>query len=145
MVVIENEFTVPVPPKAVWRALTDLERYAEWHPSLRLDGVAEGEGEIGFVVTNTVIGRDTPRVPARITRFEPERALGWRMGLRLLFLLDETYELSPHRRGTGVRHRIAYGGLGATVARARLATHAHGAMSKVDVALQKHVASRGFR
>jgi hypothetical protein len=140
VVIVENEFTTPAPRKVVWRTLTDLERYSAWHPSLRLDGIAEVDGEIGLVQTNTVIGRDAPRVPAKITRFEPERVLEWRMGLRLLLGVTESYELRPHPFGSSVVHRVAYGGLGAAFRRARVAVRAHAQLSNADMALQKHLA-----
>jgi uncharacterized protein YndB with AHSA1/START domain len=140
VVVVENEFTTPAPRKAVWRALTDLERYSAWHPSLRLDGIAEAGQEIGLVQTNTVIGRDAPRVPATITRFEPERFLEWCMGLRLLLHVTESYELRPHPFGSSVVHRVAYGGLGAAFRRSRVAARAHAQLRKADAALQRHLA-----
>jgi hypothetical protein len=143
MLTVENEFTTAAPPQVVWRVLTDLERYAAWHPSVQLDGVAEPDGDIGLVQTNTVLGRDAPRAPAKITRFEPERVLAWRMGLPLLIHFEETYELRRGPFGSNVVHRIAYGGLGVAFRRTRVRARALAQLRSADAALQKHLSRQG--
>ncbi len=139
MIVVENEFTIPAARTAVWRALTDLEGYANWHPFLRLDGVAAFDEEIGLVQTNTVIGRDAPRVPAKIIRFQPERVVEWRMGLRLFLTVTESYSLRPHPFGSSVLHRATYRGLGVAFRRSKVKAKAYAQMRQADTALQKHL------
>jgi hypothetical protein len=71
----EHAIVIDAPPDAVWAVLVDLDGYADWNS---YSPGAAGEVREGGVVTITAqLGDEVRIVDNRVTRVEPERALGW--------------------------------------------------------------------
>lgn len=87
------------PPEAVWAALTEPARLAEWAPFL----ASRDLGTPGDATLSTVDGRHTYPEPARVLRAERPTLLEYTWGLSLL-----RWELVATDAGTRLtlRHRI---------------------------------------
>jgi hypothetical protein len=144
MIAIESELKLRAAPEVVWRVLIDFGNYAVWHPTLRLEGPAELGATIDYGLSNTLTGWTSARADARVTRFEPGRVVEWRMGIRLLFQVTESYALRPLEAGTAVVHRIEYRGIGVRVTSQRAVGLWHKAARDADGALRVYLeASKG--
>ena len=99
-------------PATVWAALTDFDRYPEWHPVLReLDAELEVGAPVRIVAQ---MGRRTMTMHAVMVRVDFERELGWRgprsrVG-RFFFGAHHWFRLEPRPGGgTAVHLRIPAG------------------------------------
>jgi uncharacterized protein YndB with AHSA1/START domain len=67
---------IDAPPESVWRELVDVERWAEWTPSMtRLEKLDPGDLRVGQRVRVK-----QPRLPTavwRVTELEPNRSFSW--------------------------------------------------------------------
>lgn len=142
MVAIENEIALSAPPGAVWRALTDFERYTAWHPVVRLQGTAELGSVLDYSLVKTVSYGFTAAARARITRLEPDRTLQWQFGIPLLFRFTETYSLTPRQAGTALVHRIEFRGLGVVLPRKRFLARSQDMACKANEGLARYLDAR---
>ena len=144
MIAIESELMLRAAPEAVWRVLTDFGKYAVWHPTLRLEGAPELGATLDYGLANARTGWNSAHADARVTRLEPGRVVEWRMGIRLLFQVTESYTLRPLEAGTAVIHRIEYRGVGVRATSPRAVGLWHKAARDADGALRIYLeASKG--
>lgn len=144
MIAIDSEIALRAAPEAVWRVLTDFDNYAVWHPTLRLAGPAELGATLDYGLANAQTGWNSAHADAKVTRLEPGRVVEWRMGIRLLFQVTESYALRPLEAGTAVVHRVEYRGIGVRVTSRRAVGLWHKAARDADGALRAYLeASKG--
>jgi len=97
----------------VWRVLFDTAGYPEWNPMIRKlacpKGLAPGMPiNLTFRLGAVVL----PRVPARVTKFQPEHVLAWKGGVAGLQTGEHYFLLEPRREGvTRVIHGERWRGL----------------------------------
>ena len=109
---IRTEALLPARAEAVWKVLTDFDRFHEWNPlNLKAQGKAELGARIPMTVLNPVRPDKPERMTVRITRFEPARALEWIGHVPLLFRGQHIFELSPKSGGTRLLHGEDQSGL----------------------------------
>ena len=100
MKTIQHTVVIPGPPAAVWRTLTDTDRYPEWNPFItRLDGDLRPGNRLTVTVqagTRSLTFRPT------VDHVQPERHLRWRGRLGLPGILDGCHEflIDPRPDGT---------------------------------------------
>ena len=104
---------IEAPPEAVWRVLTDFDRYADWNPVLPK---AKGKAALGTRLRLWLALTETRRATIRplVTHVEPGRELRWLfyLGLPGLFRGERTFALRPAPGGTTTLiHRETFGGL----------------------------------
>lgn len=121
MFVIASEAFVAAPPVRVWTLLTAFEGYPAWTRSVQLSGApVRGQG-IDHRVPLSLAGR-APRpmnLPAIVREAQPGRLLVWALGLPGVISIRFSFELTPERGGTRLRHAVAVGGLIGRFARGR--------------------------
>jgi uncharacterized protein YndB with AHSA1/START domain len=78
MVVNEHEITILCPPARVFRRVTDLSTWPQWHGSGTIEQTTPGAIGVGTVWTgiSQVQGR-TITVTLEVTTFEPDRSFGF--------------------------------------------------------------------
>ena len=111
---IRNTFVIGAPPPAVWAALVDTERYAEWNPRLlRIEGAF-----VPGAVVALHYRKDRAWMPARfvvdVTACVPERELrfgGPRHIARALVRASHYFRLAPHADGTELTHGEDFAGV----------------------------------
>ncbi|MFC9689209.1 SRPBCC family protein [Kribbella sp. NPDC056951] len=81
-------------PATVWRVLTDVRRFAEWHPTLTVDGEAP-ELRVGAVVSLRLGGgaAGEQKFEVEIVQLAPERLLVWEGGTAGVFFGEHSFEL----------------------------------------------------
>jgi uncharacterized protein YndB with AHSA1/START domain len=94
------EATVPAPPEAVWRLITDVEGFRAWRPELtRVERLAPGDGQPVWIEESP-----SGRITLGVERAEPPRVLVLRIVDKdLPFGGAWTYELTPTAEGTALR------------------------------------------
>lgn len=139
---IRTEHFIPAPPGAVWKVLTDFAAFHEWNP---LNIAAEGEARLGAKVRMRFINPARPGKTVdqtvTVTTFEPERKLGWRGHVPLLF--DGRHSFERHAEGEGTRlvHGEEMRGLiPLTFSRARIERDFVPAYERMNRALEARVA-----
>jgi hypothetical protein len=110
----QAEYTVIInaPPEAVWRVLTDLDRYSHWNA---YSTSAKGDLRVNGVVTiEAMLGREKQRVNNRVLELIPHERLCWQSmniyrwlvtGKRcrtLTPLPDQTTRFQQHEVFTGI-------------------------------------------
>jgi hypothetical protein len=107
---------IAAPPDRVWAVMSDIERWAEWTPTVtRIDRLDPGPLAVGQRARIL-----QPRLPAavwRITRLEPGRGFTWETrSPGVVVTGDHTVE--PNGAGSRARLSLHFGGLlGPVVAR----------------------------
>lgn len=106
----ETTFDFNMSALRVWSLLTDLNRFARWHPVYRISGEAERGAEVD--VTWLLFGGDRKmKTQMVINRLVKPRMIGWRMGVRGLLTFDERYEIDPIANGVSIRHAVECRGI----------------------------------
>ncbi|MCU6453348.1 SRPBCC domain-containing protein [Sphingomonas sp. A2-49] len=108
---VDSSLALPVPVGRVWRVLSDFNHYRDWHPFVTL----KGEATLGSVLElehKTRI-RSLPPIAAqaKVTRFEPNASIAWKIGLGGLVGVEEGFELQKTEHGTEVKHRMRCSGI----------------------------------
>lgn len=106
MPVYETTFHVAAAPAQVWRALTDLDAYAEWNPQIPSASGTVAPGE-EVALRLALPGRPAMNVTATIERAEPDRELTWRGHVLGAWFFQgfRRFALAPADGGTEVLHR----------------------------------------
>lgn len=85
---------IAAPPETVWGVLTDFSRYADWHPTLSLDGAApepKPGAQLAFRLSGGVAGDQA--FVAEFTQVTPPYRLAWQGGVADVFFGRHTFEL----------------------------------------------------
>ena len=111
MIAQENETILHAAPPKVWTALTRFENYERWSPFVRIAGPLE----LGALVQYSFRTKtNNPRfftVDARITSLERQKRVTFRLGLRGLISIEESYSLAPVPVGSQLVHSFRCTGL----------------------------------
>jgi hypothetical protein len=100
MVMQENDPFVTIttdiaaPPETVWRVLTEVSRYADWHPTLSLDGAApelKPGAQLPLRLSGGIAGDQM--FTAELTQVTPPHMLAWQGGVADVFFGRHTFEL----------------------------------------------------
>lgn len=85
---------IAAPAETVWQVLTELSRYADWHPTLSLDGVAP-ELTLGAHLSLRLSGgvAGDQMFTAEVTEVRPPHLLVWQAGVADVFFGRHTFEL----------------------------------------------------
>ena len=111
-VVGASELEIPAAPEAVWKVLTDFERWPSWNPDVKSMSM-QGPLAVG----SEFEWRAGPgTITSTIQRVEPPRLIAWTgrtLGIRAIHF----WWLEPRDAGTFVRTEESYDGLVARVLR----------------------------
>ena len=110
MIEVVTEAKMPAPAGKIWRVLTDFDRYPEWHPWLRISGVAAPGASITCSLDTWGRGRALT-IDAEITEFEEGAALSWVLGFRGVFIMEERFSIEQIATGAVLRHSVKCRGL----------------------------------
>ena len=88
---VGTSLRLPVPIGRVWRLLVDIERYGDWHPTLRFTDRPGDEERVDYVYSPR--GPRGPELSAegRITCLDWLSGFSWRTGMRGLLVIEESY------------------------------------------------------
>lgn len=103
---IETTIDIDAPAAAVWAALTDLDRYAEWNPFVLR---ASGEVAVGARLTVSIqpVGGRAMTFRPTVTAADPGRRFAWLgrlWGVPGLFDGAHRFELEARGDGTRLTH-----------------------------------------
>ncbi|MFF0817329.1 SRPBCC family protein [Rhodococcus sp. NPDC003318] len=100
---LEASVDIDATPDAVWQVVSDLERMGRWSPQCKTMKVFGGPIRRGSRTVNVNRkGRLVWPTSAKVIRFEPARAIAWRVTENHTIW---TYELTPTETGTRVTER----------------------------------------
>ncbi len=82
---IEHRLGVPAPAEAIWRVISELDRWSEWNP---LYTHAEGRLRIGgrLTLTEAIPGQATTVITPTVIDWAPEMQILWRLSQSWGFL-----------------------------------------------------------
>jgi hypothetical protein len=142
---LHTEIDIQAPPQAVWRILTDLDRYGEWNPF-----VVSSSGTVaaGARLTNRLQppgGKPRTFEPA-VTIVEPPRTFEWfgHLGFRGIFDGRHRFELTETSTGTHLVQEEDFSGLLVRFARRSLDEHTLAGFNAMNMALKARVESLAF-
>ncbi|WP_380871926.1 hypothetical protein ACFB49_28850 [Sphingomonas sp. DBB INV C78] len=135
---VERVTCLSTSPLRVWTAVSDLGGFARWHPFIRLSGVAAEGSAIGYTFTTTFM-RKPLTAPATITRLRKPAEIGWKTGLRGLFMLEEAYQIDATSSGAQVRHTTRCWGLVSILAARKMKGRILASMEESDRALERYL------
>ena len=108
---VRTSLRLPVPIGRVWRLLVDVERYGDWHPTLRFTSRPGNHENVDYVYAPR-----GPRGPAlaaegTITSLDWLKGFTWRTGMRGLLVIEESYVLEKRGQGVEVTHNLSCNGI----------------------------------
>ena len=139
---VGTSFRLPVPIGRVWRLLVDIERYGDWHPTLRFTG-RSGYGErVHYIYTPR--GARGPELAAEgtIVYLDWLTSFVWRTGLRGLLVIEESYRLEKLGQGVEVTHRLTCRGIFSWLGYPILRRACHAFLIHSNRALERHFRMR---
>lgn len=95
----------------VWTLLSDFAAYRDWHPLVAMHGEAVFNATLSIEPTALRPGPGQPMIPARVVWYVPAELIGWRLGIRRLLWIDETYRVIASADGAQVLHKVRLSGL----------------------------------
>lgn len=125
--------------REVWVVLRDFAAYANWHPFIVIHGEAAFNASLTIAPTTLKAGSGRPIIPARIIRFESCALIGWRLGIRRLLWIDETYTLIARSGGTQIWHEVRFSGPLARMVQLVLRHRVRNFLQTTDQALLAHL------
>ena len=86
---VGTSLRLPVPIGRVWRLLVDIERYDDWHPTLRFTDRPGDDERVGYVYSPR--GKRGPEFASegRITGLDWLTGFSWRTGTRGLLVIGQ--------------------------------------------------------
>lgn len=120
MFIVESTIHLATPLARVWRLLIDLDHYSDWHPFVSLAGSAAVGSELTYNYRTRM--RAIPEVTstADLVRLDRHAAIAWKLGIKWLLEVEETFQLAKSDRGTVVTHSICCSGILSALAVKRL-------------------------
>lgn len=125
-------------PGEVWGVLTDFERFAEWHPWLKIRGVAAPGVSITCSLDTWGRGRYLPMY-GEITEFREPAALSWVLGFRGVFIFEESLSIRQIATGASLRHSLTCRGLLALLLGRAMKKRIGPLLQRADYALVEHL------
>lgn len=110
MIEVATEAKIPASAGKVWAVLTDFDRYTQWHPWLRIRGVAAPGASITCSLYTWGRGRALTS-DAEITEFQEGAEFSWVLGLRGVFIMEERFSIEQIATGAVLRHSVKCRGL----------------------------------
>ena len=110
MIEVASETKIAAPTRKIWGVLTDFDRLAEWHPWLKIRGVAAPGASIAGSLDTWGGGRYLPMY-GEITEFRERAAISWVLGFRGVFILEERFSIQQIATGASLRHSVTCRGL----------------------------------
>jgi hypothetical protein len=110
---IDTTVTIGAPPAAVWRVLTDFDRYAEWNPFVHGASGRAAVGETLVLQIRPPGDRSRTHQPT-VVAADPDRRLAWVGRASPAWLLCAEHELlleQPVHGRTRLRHSERFTGL----------------------------------
>lgn len=113
MTIVTRSAMIDAPPGAVWRILTELDRYEEWETGY-VSSSYTGEQREGVGTTRRVELRSPIGVRYavhEVTRWEEGAAIAWAArdtNFPMLAAAEQTVGLRPDGQGTFVENRVEY-------------------------------------
>lgn len=136
-----SEIIIDAPPQEVWTVLRGFESYDAWNPFLRrINGVVGPNQHLHIVAKLAWLPPFSFR--ARVERFEPCEALGWRaVFLPGLFEAHHWFELHPLDAGNRTRfvHFETFSGVFASPLLATLSNQFRQSYDAMNRALKRRV------
>ncbi len=100
---LEASIEIDATPEAVWKVVSDLERMGKWSPQCKVMKVLGGPVRHGSRTVNVnKKGLLVWPTTSKVVRFEPSRAIAWRVAENHTIW---TYELTATDTGTRVTER----------------------------------------
>lgn len=130
-------------PTNVWAALEGFADYAKWHPMLSLRGRAVAASTLEYSYKIRASSSTYITLVGDVTESVKPVRLGWRLGSRRLFEIEESFELTPAPVGTIMRHRTTCSGLLAATIGIFAKRRVQANMKLFDRLLSEAVAGRG--
>lgn len=111
MFAVGTSLRLQVPIGRVWRLLVDVERYGDWHPTLRFTDRPGDEERLNYVYSPR--GARGPELAAegRVTGLDWLTSFSWLTGMPGVLVIEESYRLEKLGQGVEVTHRPACRGL----------------------------------
>jgi hypothetical protein len=111
-ILIHTMTTIDAPVETVWAVLSDLTRYGDWNPVLK---IVDGTAALGNVIT--MRGLDEELSPsnfeATISSFSAPNVLAWEVGDRNALHGLHRFEISANGAGTSFVNDETFSGPGA--------------------------------
>lgn len=126
----------------VWTLLSDFAAYRDWHPLVAIHGEAVFNAALTIEPTALRPGPGHPMIPARVVWYVPAELIGWRLGIRRLLWIDETYQVIALADGAQVLHEVRFSGLLAGPTQLLIRRRVMIYLERTDQALQDRLPKR---
>ena len=108
---VHTEITVSASPENVWRVLTDMDKYSEWNPVMKLlKGEVKEGNQVTYLFSQDVENKSEIKV--KIVKIESDRLLNQTGGVSLILTFNHKYKLVPIGDKTKVIIHEDYKGIG---------------------------------
>jgi hypothetical protein len=135
MFTVENSICIPAPLPRVWRAISEVERFRQWHLLVVLTAdetdprkLSIGHRKFGF------------RSDGEVVRSEFQSAFAWRVKLGRLFEWEEEFQLERGAHGTQLVHKVHMRGLLSVAASIVSKTGMKRSLINIDASLARYLA-----
>ncbi|WP_447954245.1 SRPBCC family protein [Sphingopyxis chilensis] len=108
---VGTAFRLPVPIGRVWRLLVDIDRYGDWHPTLRFTNRPGDEERVDYVYAPRASQGPELTGEGMIVNLDWLSGFAWRTGMRGVLVIEESYRLEKLGQGVEVTHRLSCSGL----------------------------------
>lgn len=129
-------------PARVWAVLTDFPNYGRWHPLMSLSGIAAPGAQITYSARRSLKSARYVSAEGDIIAYDEPVRLAWRLGIRRLFAIEESFELQAHGLTTIVRHQVRYTGFLSALTASLTRRRAQENMELFDALLAKRLAPK---
>jgi len=102
MFTVDHSLHLAVPLARVWRLLADVDRYRDWHPFIILKRDPDEPRKITYTYRRR--GADQFTVETEISKLDRQRVIAWRVGVRWLLEIEESFVVAKELQGTHLVH-----------------------------------------
>lgn len=111
MVSVGSSFRLPIPIGRVWRLLVDIERYGDWHPTLRFTARPGDDRRVDYIYAPRAAKGPQLSGEGRIVNLDWLSGFAWRTGTRGILVIEESYRLEKTGHGVEITHHLSCSGL----------------------------------
>ncbi|MDZ3831968.1 MAG: SRPBCC family protein [Sphingopyxis sp.] len=108
---VGSSFRLPVPIGRVWRLLVDIERYRDWHPTLRFADRPGDDERVDYVYAPRTGRGPELTGEGTIINLDWLKGFAWRTGMRGVLVIEESYRLEKLGQGVEVTHLVSCRGV----------------------------------